>query len=170
MLQPQFDVATCLFLPLLHFYVATSIRCRDIIFVVSLFNSCHNFSFKLRNHSVVLSLQAGRDSNLLVCLFSCRDVDIRSRQSSFFNHCNSCHDLKSMSRPFFLPIQSQPHFSVSTVSIQFSISSCDLTVLPFPKIYVATSVPCRDLAVLLSTALCVATSKTCRDIISFVSH
>ena len=170
MLRPQFDVATWLFPPLLHFCVVTSIRCRDIISVVSLFNSCHSFSFRLRHHSVVLSLQAGRDSNLLVCLFSCRDMDIRLRPSSFFNHCNSCRDLKSMSRPLFLPIQSQPHFSVSTVSIQFSISSCDLAVLPFAEIYVTTSVPCRDLSVLLSTAFCVAPSKACRDIISFVSH
>ena len=79
----------------------------------------HNFSFMLRHRSVVLSLQAGRDSKLLACLFSCRDVDIRSRPSIFFNHCNSCRDLKIMSRPSLLPIQSQPHFSVSTVPLQF---------------------------------------------------
>ena len=91
----------------------------------------HNFSFRLRHHSVVLNLQADRYLKLLVCLSSCRDVDIRSRPSSFFNHCNFCRDFKSMPRPFFLPIQSQPHFSVSTVSIQFSISGLDLTVLPF---------------------------------------
>ena len=103
------------------------------------------FSLMLRHHSIVLSLQAGRDSNLLVCLFSGRNVDIRSRPSSFFNHCNSCRDLKSMSQPFFLPIQSQLHFSVSTVSIQFSISSRDLTALSFAEIYVATSISCRDI-------------------------
>ena len=62
----------------------------------------HSFSFMLRHHSVVLSFQAGRDSKLLVCLFSCHDVDIRSRPSIFFNHCNSCSDLKSMSRPSLL--------------------------------------------------------------------
>ena len=61
----------------------------------------HRFSFRLRHHSVVLSLQAGHDSKLPVCLFPCRDVDIRSRPSNFFNHYNSCRDLKSMSRPFF---------------------------------------------------------------------
>ena len=38
-LFPRIGVATWLFLPLLHFYVVTSIRCRDIIFFVSLFNS-----------------------------------------------------------------------------------------------------------------------------------
>ena len=53
--------------------------------------------FMLRRYSVVLSLQAGHDSKLLVCLFSCSDVDIRSQPSIFFNHCNSCHD-----HPFFL--------------------------------------------------------------------
>ena len=65
--------------------VATSIRCRDLAlsdFTAILLSASlilgHNFSFRLRHHSVVLSLQAGRDSNLLVCLFSCRDVDIRS--------------------------------------------------------------------------------------------
>ena len=105
----------------------------------------HSFSFKLRHHSVVLSRQAGRDSNLLVCLFSCRNMDIRSRPSSFFNHYNSYRDLKSMSRPFLLPIQSQPHFSVSIVSTQFSIYGHDLTVLPFIEIYVATSISCHDI-------------------------
>ena len=60
-----------------------------------------SFSFRLRHHSVVLSLQADCNSKLLLCSFSCRDVDIRSRPSNFFNHCNSCHDLKCMSRPFF---------------------------------------------------------------------
>ena len=124
--RPRFDVAS-------SFLLSTSLILG------------HNFSFRLRHHSVVLSLQAGRDSNLLVCLFSCRDVGIRSRPSSFLNHCNSCRDLKSMSRPFFLPIQLQPHFSVSTVSIQFSISGSDLTVLPFAEIYVATSISCRDI-------------------------
>ena len=51
--------------------------------------------FLLRRHSIVLSFQAGRDSKLLVCLFSCRDVEFRSRASIFFNHCNSCRDLKN---------------------------------------------------------------------------
>ena len=132
-------VVTWLFLPLLRFCVTTS-----FLLSASLILS-HSFSFRLRHHSVILSLQAVRDSNLLVCLFSCRDVDIRLRPSSFFNHSNSCRDLKSMSRPFLLPIQSQPHFSVSTVFIQFSISGSDLTVLPFAEIYVATSISCSDL-------------------------
>ena len=105
----------------------------------------HGFSFRLQHHSIVLSLQAGCDLNFLVFLFSYRNVDIRSRPSSFFNQCNSFHDLKSMSRPFFLPIQSQPHFLVLTVSIQFSISDRDLTILPFAEIYVATSISCRDI-------------------------
>ena len=113
--RPPFDVAT-------SFLLSTSLILG------------YSFSFRLRHHSVILSLQAGRDSDLLVCLFSCHDVDIWSRPSSFFNHCNSCRDLKSMSQPFFLPIQSQPHFSVLTVSIQFSFSSRDLTVLPFIEI------------------------------------
>ena len=124
--RPRFDVAT-------SFLLSASL----ILF--------HRFSFRLRHHSVVLSLQASCDSNVLVCLFSCRNVDIRSRPSSFFNHCNSCCDLKSMSQPFFLPIQSQPHFLVSTVSIQFSISGRDLAVFPFVEIYVATSISCRDI-------------------------
>ena len=141
-LFPGIGVATWLFLSLLHFYVTNSIRCRDIISVVSLFNSCHSFLFRLRHHLVVLSLQAGRDSNFLVFLFSCRDVDIRSRPSSFFNHCNSCRDLKSMSQPFFLSIQLQPHFSVSIVSIQFSISGHDLSRPGYLAFY---CILCRDL-------------------------
>ena len=79
---PQFDVATS--------------------FLLSAFLLLgRSFSFRLRHHSVVLSLQASRNSKLLVCLFSCPDVDIRSRPSSFFNHFNSCRDLKSMSRHHF---------------------------------------------------------------------
>ena len=124
--RPRFDVATSF---LLSYSLILS----------------HGFSLRLRHHSVVLSLLAGRDSNLLVCLFSGRDVDIRSRPSNFFNHCNSCRDLKSMSRPLFLPIQLQPHFSVSTISIQFSISGHDLTILPFAEIYVATLISCQDI-------------------------
>ena len=95
-------------------------------------------SLLLRCHSVVLSLQIGRDSKLLVCLFSYRNVEFRSRPSIFFNHCNSCRDLKSMSRPSLLPIQLQPHFSVSTVPFNFSISGRDLTVMLCFGIYVAT--------------------------------
>ena len=48
---------------------------------------------------------------------------------------------KSMSRPFLLPIQSQPHLSVSTVPFNFSIFGRDLTVLLCFGIYVTTSVP-----------------------------
>ena len=152
-------VATSLFL-FLGIGVTTSIRCRDLtlfafifIFVsrprfdvVALFLLSyslllgHSFSFMLRHPSIVLNFQAGRDSKLFVCLFSCRDVEIRSRPSIFFNHCISCHDLKSMSRPSLLPIQSQPHFSVSTVSFNFSISGRDPTVLPCFGIYVTTSI------------------------------
>ena len=98
--------------------VATSIRCRDLTlfaFTVFICRDLNSISrphlccqplcflvtgllFMLRSHSVVLSLQADRDSTLLVCLFSCRDVVIRLRPSSYFDQCNSYHDLKSMSR------------------------------------------------------------------------
>ena len=73
--------------------------------------------FMLQRHSVVLSLQEGRDSTLLVCLFSYRDVVIRSQPSNFFNQCNSYHDLKSWSRPdgsfFLLRYLSRPQFHVA---------------------------------------------------------
>ena len=92
-------VATSLFL-FLEICVTTSIRCRDLtLYAFTVFlcrdldsMSRHHFCcqplyflvttslFMLRHHSVVLSLQADRDSNLLVCLFSCRDMDIRSYQ------------------------------------------------------------------------------------------
>ena len=58
-----------------------------------------SFFFRLRHLSVVLSLQVGRDSTLLVCLFSCHDVVIKLRLISFLNQCNSCRDLKNMSLP-----------------------------------------------------------------------
>ena len=98
----------------------------------------HSFSFMLRHPSIVLNFQAGRDSKLLVYLFSCRNVDIRSQLSIFFNHCNTCRDLKSMSRPSLLPIQSKPHFLVSIVPFNFSIFGRYLTVLPCFGIYVTT--------------------------------
>ena len=103
--------------------------CRDLNSMSSSLHLGHIFSFMLRHPSVVLNFQAGRDSKLLVCLFSYRDMDIRSQPSIFFNHFNSFRNLKSMSRPSFLPILLQPHFSVSTVSFNFSISGHDLTVL-----------------------------------------
>ena len=118
-LRPQTDVAT------------------SLSFVI-LFASWSQLLFHVATSLVVLSFQAGHESKLLVCLFSCRDVNIRSRPSIFFNHCNSCRDLKSMLRPSFLPIQSQPHFSVSTVPFNFSISGRDMTVLLCFGIYVVT--------------------------------
>ena len=152
-------VATSFFL-FLGICVSTSIRCCDLTLSAFISFLCHDLGsmsrpdfccqppcflvtsplFMLRRHSVVLSLQAGRDSKLLVCLFSCRDVDIRSRPSIFFHHYNSCRNLKSMSRPSFLPIQSKPHFSISTIPFNFSISGRDLTILPCFGIYVATSI------------------------------
>ena len=69
----------------------------NLTFLVSR-NRCHNLnsmsrpqfdvatSFLLRRHLVMLSLQAGRDSKLLVCLFSCRDVEFRSQPGIFLNH------------------------------------------------------------------------------------
>ena len=119
--RPRFDVAT-------SFLLSSSLLLG------------HNFSFMLRHPSIVLNFQAGSDSKMLVCLFSCCNVDIRSRLSIFFNHCNSCRYLKSMSRPSLLFIQSQPHFSISTVSFNFSISGRDLNVLPCFGIYVVTSI------------------------------
>ena len=77
---------------------------------------------------------------------------------------NVCRDL------FFFLIQSQPHFSVSIVSIQFPISGRDLTLLPFDEIYVATSILCHNIIVCCLLHFCVATSIRCRDIISVVSH
>ena len=94
--RPQFDVSTWLSLPLLHFCVATSIRCRDIISVVSLFTSWSQLLFQVATSFSCLEPSSKSRLNLLVCLFSCRDVDIRSQPSSFFNHCNSCCNLKSM--------------------------------------------------------------------------
>ena len=97
-------------------------------------------SFLLRRHSVVSSLHVGHDSKLLSCLFSCHDVEFRSRPSIFSAQCNSYYDLKSMSRQSLLPIQSQSHFSVSIVPFNLSISGRDLTALLCFGIYVTTSI------------------------------
>ena len=74
-----------------------------------------------------------------------------------------------MSRPFFLPIQSQPYFLVLPISILFSISGHDLTALPFVEIYVATLKACRDIIFCCLLYFCVATLICCHDIISVVS-
>ena len=107
-------------------------------------------SFLLRCHSVVSSIHAGRDSKLLGCLFSYRDVEFRSRPSIFFALCNSCHNLKIMSRQSLLSIQSQPHFLVSIFHFNFSISGRNLTVLLCFGIYVTTSEVCCDLIFFVS--------------------
>ena len=100
MSRPHSLCVYCIFVSGPRFDVATSFMLSSSLLLG------HSFSFTLRHPSVILNFQAGRDSKLLVCLFSYRDVDIRSRPRIFFNHCNSCRDLKSMSRPSLLPIQS----------------------------------------------------------------
>ena len=94
MSRPRFDVAT-------SFLLSTFLLLG------------RNFFFRLRHLSVVLSLQAGRDSTLLVCLFSYRDVVIRLRPSSFF---------------------------ISAIPVATSKVCRDLIVLSFVEIYVATSI------------------------------
>ena len=118
--------------------VATSIRCRDP--TLSAFTAflcrdpdlmsrphfcCHPLCFSvtapifmLRCHSVVLNLQAGRDSSLLVCLFSCCDVVIRSNQ------------VVSL---------------ISAIPVVTSIPCRDLAVLLSTTFYVATLIRCHDL-------------------------
>ena len=102
----------------IEFYVATTIPCHDIISVVSQFDPWSQPPFHVATSFLVFCLHASCDSNLLICFFSCHDMGIRSRQGHFFSYCNSCRDLKSMLRPFFLQILSQPHFLVTTVSTQ----------------------------------------------------
>ena len=72
--------------------------------------------------------------NMLLCLFSCHD-QVFSLITAILVATS-----KSMSRPSLLPIQSQPHFSVSTVPFNFYISGRDLTILLYFGIYVATSI------------------------------
>ena len=137
LLSPSVCVVTTLsccdltVLPFTEFCVATSFPCRDQA-VLPFIGFCVAISFLLsailiHGHnfpsccdimssflpSCKLRLQ------LLICLFSCRDMEIRLRQGSFFSQCHSCRDLKRMSRPFFLLILSQPHFLLTTVSHQF---------------------------------------------------
>ena len=82
--RPRFDVAT-------SFLLSSSLLLG------------HIFSFMLRHPSVVLNFQAGRDSKLLVCLFSCRDVDIERDHvfslitAILVTTSKVCHD-----HPFFL--------------------------------------------------------------------
>ena len=76
-LFPGIGVATWLFLPLLHFYVGTSIRCRDIISVVSLFNSWSHLLFQVATSFSCLE-PSSRLQLKFAGLLSCRDVDIRS--------------------------------------------------------------------------------------------
>ena len=103
------------------FGVATSIRCRDLLLSAFTAFLCRDFDsmsrphfccrslcflvtanlFMLRRHLVVLSLQEGHDSTLLVCLFSCRDQVISLISAILVATSKVCRDLNSMSRPHF---------------------------------------------------------------------
>ena len=84
------------------YYISVSLPRFDVttsfMLLASLLLS-RSFFFRLRHLSVVLNLQAGRDSTFLVFLFSCHDMVIKLQPSSLFNQCNSYRDLKSMSQP-----------------------------------------------------------------------
>ena len=86
------------------FRVTTTIPCHDIISVVTQFDPWSQPPFHVATSFLVLCLHASCNSKLMICLFSYRDMGIRSRPGYFFSYYNSCRDLKSMSRPFFLPI------------------------------------------------------------------
>ena len=88
--------------------------------------------FMLRRHSVVLSLQEGRDSTLLVCLFSCCDVVIRSRPSNFFNQCQFLFRLDCSS--FFMKYLSRPRLHVTTSFLLPAILILVATTFFYPLI------------------------------------
>ena len=106
--------------PFTEFGVATTIPCHNTISVVSQFDPWSQPPFHVATSFLGFCLHASCNSKLLICLFSCCDMGLRLRPGSFVSYCNSYRDLKSMSRPFFLPILSQPHFLVTIVSTQFS--------------------------------------------------
>ena len=85
--------------PFIEFYVATTILCHEIIYVVSQFDPWSQPLFHVATSFLIFCLHASCDLKLLICLFSYRDMRIRSRLGHFFSYCNSYHDLKSMSRP-----------------------------------------------------------------------
>ena len=150
-LFPGIDVATSILCHDLTLSAFTTFLCRNLDLMSRHHFYCQplcflcSFFLKLRHLLVVLSLQAGRDSTLLVCLFSCHKVVIKLRPSSFFNQCNSCRDLKSMSRldcsSFLLKYMSRPQFHVATSFLLLAILIFVTTTLfrPFNKFYVATS-------------------------------
>ena len=106
--------------PFTELCVATIIPCHDTISIVNQFDPWSQPPFHVATSFVVFCLHVSCDSKLLICLFSYRDMGIRSRQGHFLSYCNSYRDLKSMSRPSLPPILFQPYFLVTTVSTQFS--------------------------------------------------
>ena len=104
-LRPRFDVPT-------SFLLSASLLL------------CRSFFFRLQHLSVVLSLQVGCDSTLLVFLFSCRDVVIKLRPSSFFNQCNSYRDLTVLFFSKIYVATSIPCHDIISVSIYVDLC-CD---------------------------------------------
>ena len=112
-------VVTSLSLPLLHFYVTTSIRCRDLISVVSFFASWSQL------------------------LFSCCDIiqlSLAFKQVAT-QLCWSAYFLVAT----WSSGRDQVVSLISAILVATSKVCRNLIVLPFTKIYVATSIPCRDI-------------------------
>ena len=84
----------------------TAFLCRDLDSMSRPHLCCQPLCFLVTTPFFMLRLK-------IVCLFI-----VLSRPSSFFNQCNSCRDLKSMSRPdyfsFLLKYLSRPQFHVAT--------------------------------------------------------
>ena len=118
MSRPHSLCLYCIFVSRPHFYLSSSLLLG------------HSFSFMLQHPSVVLNFQAGRDSKLLVCFLI---VTWTLGSDQVFSLILAI--LVATSKVF-----REPHYSVSTVSFNFSIFGRELTVLPCFGIYVATSI------------------------------
>ena len=146
MSRPQFDVATWLSLCLFYLFVS---RPRfDVATSFMLSASLllgHNFSFRVRHHSVILSLQTGRDQVVSLIIAIPVATSKVCRDHSFFL---SSRNLISQSQQFpfnFL-------FLVVT-----SVPCRDIIVCCLLHFCVVTSICCRDIISVVSHSFLVTT-------------
>ena len=114
--------------PFTELCFATTIPCHDTISIISQFDPWSQPPFHVTTSFLFFCLHASCDLKPLICLFSCRDMGIRSRQGHFFSYCNSCRDLFFLviivSSQFSFFFWSQPRKCVATEWWPFLPCSC----------------------------------------------
>ena len=138
--RPQFDVATSLFLPLLHFYVATSIRCRNLISVVSLFGSWSLLLFSCCDVIQQVGTQLCWSAYFLFATWSSR----RDQEVSFISTILVTTSKRCVVTWLFF-LFAEIFVVTSFLLLAILILVATAFFLPFNKFYVATWLSCCSL-------------------------